>query len=357
MAGSLTSLARVMAGVALVLFVVFVVNQTAQVVTLADRLSPLLGTVVLWTLVAAYAGTGLYIGFQYVRLPKPLRPPASKDSPEYTRYLEALKARLRRNPYVHGIPLETEADLQRALEELGKRADEVTRSTALQVFLMTAVSQNGSLDAIAVLAAQSRMIWQIARIYNQRPTARELAALYANVAMAALLSRQLEEMDASEMLQPLLSAVMPSTLSAVPGMQTASIIFTQAVLSGSANAYGTLRVGVIAKRYCGSLTMPEPNALRKAAFAEAILMTPSVVQKGAETVFDLLKRAAAKTLVDSTKTAATAVVDTVGRGVEQIKQGAQQVASAGAEKVRGIKLRWPFGRGGESAGGEDEPGS
>jgi len=357
MAGSLTSLARVAAGVILVLFVLFVVNQTAQVVALADRVSPLLGSVVLWTLLAAYAGAGLYIWFQYVRLPKPLRPPASKDSPEYPRYLEALKARLRRNPYVQGMPLETEADLQKAMVELGKRADEVTRSTALQVFLMTAVSQNGSLDAIAVLAAQSRMVWQIARIYNQRPTARELAALYANVAMAALLSRQLEEMDASEMLQPLLSSIMPSTLSAVPGMQTASILFAQAVLSGSANAYGTLRVGVIAKRYCGSLTMPEPSALRKAAFAEAMLMTPSVVQQGAETVFDLLKRAAAKTVVDSTKKATAAVVDTVSRGVEQIKQGAQQVASSSAEKVRGIKIRWPFRRAAAPRGSQHPPGS
>jgi len=71
MAGSLTSLARVAAGVILVLFVLFVVNQTAQVVALADRVSPLLGSVVLWTLLAAYAGAGLYIWFQYVRCPSP----------------------------------------------------------------------------------------------------------------------------------------------------------------------------------------------------------------------------------------------------------------------------------------------
>jgi len=221
----------------------------------------------------------------------------------------------------------------------------------------TTLTAKGMTNAIAVLAAQSRMVWQIARIYNQRPTARELAVLYINVAMAALLSRQLEELDASEMLQPLLSAIMPSTLSAVPGMQTASIIFTQAVLSGSANAYGTLRVGVIAKRYCGSLTMPEPSTLRKAAFAEAMLMIPSVVQQGAETVFDLLKRAAAKTLVDSTQKATAAVVDTVSRGVEQFKQGVQQVASSSAEKVRGLKIRWPFRRDASARGDQNPPAS
>ncbi len=356
--------------VAVGLFVLFVVNQTAQVVALADRVSPLLGSAVLWTLLAAYTAAGLYIWFQFVRLPKALRPPRSKDSPDYPRYLEALKARLRSNPHVKGMPLENEADLQKAMEELGKQADEVTRTTALQVFLMTAVSQNGSLDALAVLAAQSRMVWQIAHIFNQRPTGRELLALYSNVAVAALLSRQLEEMDASEMLRPVLTYVMPSTIGAVPGMQAAATVMVQSMLSGSANAYGTLRVGVIAKRYCGSLTMPDPGAVRRAAFAEAMLMIPSVVQQGAATVANIVKDAAAKTVADSARTvvdsakgaldsakrAGAAVAGTVGRGVEQIAQGAREVASAGMDKVRGIKLSWPL-RTGSSGDGQPPPGA
>lgn len=330
-------------------FAMFVINQTAQLVALADRISPVLGRIVLWTLLAAYAGAALYIGFQYARLPKPLRPPASKNSPDYPRYLAALQERLRRNPAVQGMPLETEADLAAAMEVLGRKADEITRSTALQVFLMTAVSQNGSLDALAVLAAHSRMVWQIAHIYHQRPTVRELVSLYANVAVAALLSRQLEEMDLSDTLQPILSSAMPSAIGAVPGMEAAAIILVQSMMSGSANAYGTLRVGIIAKRYCGSLTMPGVAAVRKAAFVEAMKMIPSVVQDGTKAITGVIWESAAKAMRESVKRAGSAVVQTAGnvtervaQGAREVAQGAREAASAGVGKVRDLGRLWPF---------------
>ncbi|HLT57426.1 MAG TPA: DUF697 domain-containing protein [Limnochordales bacterium] len=349
MSSAVARMAAVAAAAALGLLVLFVINQTAQVVALADRLSPVLGSVVLWTLLAAYAGIGLYLGFQYARLPKPLRPPASKESPDYPRYLEALRSRLSRNPLVQGMPLETEADLEAAMAALGRKADEVTRATALQVFLMTAVSQNGILDALAVLAAQSRMVWQIAQIFHQRPTVRELAALYANVAAAALLSRQLEEMDLSDTLQPILSSAMPSAIGAVPGMEAAAIILVQSMMSGSANAYGTLRVGIIAKRYCGSLTMPGVAAVRKAAFVEAMKMIPSVVQDGTKAITGVIWESAAKAMRESVKRAGSAVVQTAGnvtervaQGAREVAQGAREAASAGVGKVRDLGRLWPF---------------
>ena len=126
--------ATIIAVVLSALFVLFVINQTAQIVALADRVSPTLGTAVLWTLLALYAAAVGAVAFQYAKLPKPLRPPAGKDDPEFSRYIARLKARLRRNPYVEDMPLETEEDLEAALTVLAKRADEVTRTTALQVF-------------------------------------------------------------------------------------------------------------------------------------------------------------------------------------------------------------------------------
>src|SRR5690606_41651099 len=107
----------------------------------------------------------------------------------YSRPLAALPTRRSSDLYVHDMPLDTEDDLNRAMELLAKRADEVTRKTALQVFLTTAISQNGSLDGLAVLAAQSRMVLEIAKIYNQRPTLRDLVWLYGNVAFAALFAQ------------------------------------------------------------------------------------------------------------------------------------------------------------------------
>ncbi len=128
------------------------------------------------------------------------------------------------------------------------------------------------------------MVLQIARIYNQRPSFRDLWWLYGNVAFAALLARQIEDMDMGEAIQPIVSSVMSSAVGIVPGMEAAATVFVQSVLTGSANAYVTLRVGVIAKRYSGSVTMPDVTTVRKAAFAEAMQMIPSVASQGAKAV-------------------------------------------------------------------------
>ncbi len=213
---------------------------------------------------------------------------------------------------------------------------------ALQVFLTTAISQNGSLDAFAVLVAQSRLVLQIARIYNQRPSVRDLVWLYGNVAMAALLARQIEDLDVAETIQPLVSSVMSSALGAVPGMEAAANVFVQSVLSGSANAYVTLRVGVLAKRYCGSLTMPDAGTARKAAFAEAMQMIPSVVHQGGRTVANIIKTAMTKTVVDSVRRAGSATVATAGNVTRQIAHGAREVAASGISSVLKWTDRLPF---------------
>lgn len=328
--------ATIIAVVLSALFVLFVINQTAQIVALADRVSPTLGTAVLWTLLALYAAAVGAVAFQYAKLPKPLRPPAGKDDPEFSRYIARLKARLRRNPYVEDMPLETEEDLEAALTVLAKRADEVTRTTALQVFLTTAISQNGSLDALAVLAAQSRMVLQIARIYNQRPSFRDLWWLYGNVAFAALLARQIEDMDMGEAIQPIVSSVMSSAVGIVPGMEAAATVFVQSVLTGSANAYVTLRVGVIAKRYSGSVTMPDVTTVRMAAFAEAMQMIPSVASQGAKAVAGVIKDTMAKSAFDMVRRAGSTTVSTAGDVSKKIVQGTKEVAATGVHTVR----RW-----------------
>lgn len=337
------------------LLFIFVINQTAQIVALADKVSPTFGTVVLWTLIVLYAAGVIAVIGHFASLPRSLRPPAHRDDPEFPRYLQRLKARLARNPLVEGMPLETEEDVETALNVLGKKADEATRAAALQVFLTTAISQNGSLDAFAVLAAQSRLVLQIARIYSQRPSVRDLVWLYGNVAMAALLARQIEELDVTETIQPLVSSVMSSALGAVPGMEAAANVFVQSVLSGSANAYVTLRVGVLAKRYCGSLTMPDAGTARKAAFAEAMQMIPSVVHQGGRTVANIIKTAMAKTVVDSVKRAGTATVATASSVTKQIAHGAREVAASGINTVRKWTDRLPFLRRAAENGVEAAP--
>ncbi|HSR50975.1 MAG TPA: DUF697 domain-containing protein, partial [Acidobacteriota bacterium] len=168
----------------LVGFVVVVVSQTAQVVDLASRIDPRLGTVVLWGLLAIYAGL---VGVPVVRLlamPRALRPPESDGGPEFERHLKRLGRRLASNRQLtgHDFDLGSREGVESALAVLDAQADEEIRSRAATVFLMTAISQSGRLDGLLILINQTQMVYKIARIYYQRPTLRDLARLYANVA-------------------------------------------------------------------------------------------------------------------------------------------------------------------------------
>ena len=261
-------------------FILFVINQTAQVVQLAERVTPSSGNLVFWGLLIIYAVLILVPVFLFLRLPKSLTPPKSEDAPEFNSYLAALKKRLASNSHLKGLELSSHQHVEEALSILGKKSDEIIQQTASTVFISTAISQSGRLDAFLVLSAQSRMIWRIARLYYQRPTLRDLIQLYANVAGTAFLASEFEDIDISEQVEPVLSSTLGALAVTIPGVQLAAPILVNSVLTGAANAFLTLRVGIIARRYCGSLVSSEKRTLRRAASAEAAKLLGSIVKQG-----------------------------------------------------------------------------
>jgi hypothetical protein len=60
-----------------------VINQTTQVVLLANTVNPVLGRVVLGVLLAVYAAVVLVPVVLFIRLPKTMGPPADEQSSEY----------------------------------------------------------------------------------------------------------------------------------------------------------------------------------------------------------------------------------------------------------------------------------
>ena len=264
----------------LLLFILFVINQTAQVVQLAEKVSPSFGNSVFWALLIVYAILVLIPIFLFIGLPKPLRPPKSEDAPEFNKYLVELKKRLASNPHLKGFELSSRQQVEEALALLAKKSDEIIQQTASTVFISTAISQSGRLDAFLVLSAQSRMVWRIARLYYQRPTFRDLIQLYANVAGTAFLASEFEDIDISEQVEPVLSSTLGALAVTIPGVQLAASILVNSVLTGAANAFLTLRVGIIARRYCGSLVISEKRTLRRAASAEAAKLLGSIVKQG-----------------------------------------------------------------------------
>jgi hypothetical protein len=265
-------IALAVAAFMLVVFVIFLFNQTMQIVQSARTVSFSFGNAVLWGLVLLYC-TLLSTPFVlWFRLPKRILPPATTEGVAYDRFLLDFKKRLSRHPRLRGLPLSSTEDIECALQTLDKHADDVVTSTASAVFLSTAVLQSGRLDVLVVFAAQTRLIWQVAHVYYQRPSLRDFVQLYANVASTAFIAAGIEDID----VDVLVSTIFGSTVAAIPGMH----LLASSVLSGSANAFLTLRVGMITKEYCRCTVRVEKTGLRRAATLKAAKLLGSIVRDG-----------------------------------------------------------------------------
>jgi hypothetical protein len=255
-----------------IVFAVFVFNQTVQIVQSARAVNLVFGDGVMWGLIFTYCALLITPAVLWFRLPKRMLPPASAEGREHDRFIVDFKKRLSRNSRLRGIPLTCLPEIEAAIQILDKHADNAVASAASAVFLSTAVLQSGRLDVLVVLAAQTRIIWQVAHIYYQRPSLRDFVQLYGNVASTALVSAGIEDVD----VDVLVSTVLGSTAAAIPGMH----LLASSVLSGSANAFLTLRVGMITKEYCRCTVRIEKRGLRRAATVQAAKLLGSIVREG-----------------------------------------------------------------------------
>ena len=279
-----------------VVFLGLVVNQTAQLVSLATALHPTLGSAVLGVLLVVYGICLLAPIVLFLRLPKPLQPPLIDEGRKFERHLRELGRRLSANERAGPGPFRSREEIEAGLDRLGARADDIARRSGSEVFIATAVSQHGGLDALVMLGIQAKMVWRIAHVYHQRPGAREIVHLYANVGATAFIAGELEDMDISDHIQPVVSGVFGSVAGTVPGLQTASTVFVSSVLGGATNAFLTLRVAMITKQYCAALTSRPRRSLRRAAVVQAGAMLGSIVRSGTRRVSQALLTASGRTV-------------------------------------------------------------
>ena len=247
-----------------------IVGGVTSLISLADRIHPVAGSVVFWTIVLAAGFFAFYCVIAYAKLPGALIPPEETSGPKHEAYLQALHARLVANPRTRDLPLVTPEEIEHAVGHLSNEADKVVRRTASMVFLSTALMQNGRLDGLVVLFTQIQMVNRVARIYVQRPSPRELMRLYANVAGTALIASGLESLDLGEMIAPLATSVVPAIKGGIPGLSGISALLVRSISNGAANAFLTLRVGEVARRYCALTSRCSRDAIRKSATAAAV---------------------------------------------------------------------------------------
>lgn len=333
-------------GVLVLLYLgVVIIASVTQLADAADRIYLGSGQAVFWGFLTALALLLVTPLVLFYRLPKPLIPPAEPTDPGFEEYLSELRHHLKRNPRLAGMALNSREDIEEAMAKLSGEADEVIRDTASTVFVSTAVMQNGRLDGLIVLATQIRMVWRIASIYYQRPTPRQVLYLYSNVGAATLIADSIQEIEFSELATPLVTAIIPSLKGAIPGMQGVASLLVNSIASGAANAFLTLRVGIIARRYCESLTTPKRHDVRQAATASALLLVgritkengARVVQNSWGAVRDAVGGAidsavegaknATDKVVDATVSSARTVGDAIASTTRSVMNTAGKVAS------------------------------
>ncbi len=264
-----------------VLILVVIVNQTIQIVQFMGSIHPALGYLTATGLLAIYGGIILVPLISYLRLPQPLHPPESETDPEFEKFLQELGQRLARNPALQGenLQYQNREAIEAGLRILDQKADRVIQDTASVVFVNTAISQNGRLDGILVFITQVRMVWQLVHLYQQRPNWGDVLNIYVNVFATALIVSNIEDLDVTEQIEPLVTSVLGNgVVSAIPGTGAIAAIITNSIIEGTANAYLTLRVGIVCKSYNNSMVQTERKTVREGANVQAAKMLGGIVR-------------------------------------------------------------------------------
>jgi hypothetical protein len=292
----------------------------------ASAVHPVLG----W-LVAALIAAGLALlivipVIQLFRFPGALVRPRKSEGRAWERFVRRYGRRLANNSLLRteydgfsdlaraqgkdaGCSLErVEAEVDRAIRFLDAKAEEVITRYAATVFTTTAVSQSGRLDTAIVFSAQLRMIKEVAQVYYQRPQPRELWSLYANVGAAGFLAGEIQD---SELLAVLGAPVTAGITNFIPVVGSGPLVslLVNSLLDGSANAFLTLRIGVLARRYCGLRPDNDRRVLARSAALESAGLLGAVVSRGAGRVAAMTRKLVLGSAAKGTTRAARGVAD------------------------------------------------
>lgn len=335
-------LRRVLAVVSVSVVLYFVATTVAiftQLANAADRLYLGAGQPIFLALVAIFAMLIAYPTILLLRLPKAMQPPDSESPEDHASYQSWLQHHLARHPNPDVSSLAEKGNVSAALIALGAKADVLIRNTASNVFVSTALIQNGRLDGLVMLATQLRLVWQISSLYNLRPSPRQLWYLYSNVGGTVLVASNLEDLDFAEVAGPIVNSVAPSLAASIPGLQGVGNLLVNSIASGSANAFLTLRVGLIAKSYCAPIAKPEREAVRRNATLAALSMLTAItrdkglsIAKGVWSGATSAAGKAASSVVEGAKRAGSAtgamVTDAASSAAEIVTGATRAVGSA-----------------------------
>lgn len=135
-------------------------------------------------------------------------------------------------------------------------------STAKQVMIITAVSQNSVYDMLGMAAANFSLVKRIVEICGFRPTTPQVLRLYLKILSFTFISGAIEDMNVEEYVP----MIMEGSLGKLSQLAIAS------VAQGLVNALTTLRIASITKNYLLNADVNQTRKdLRKKSYKEASL--------------------------------------------------------------------------------------
>ena len=339
----ISTLLKAAAALFMLVILMLLVQLDLTVFQTVEVLAPGWGWLAFVALLALEAGAVLWLGLAwFARAPRLVL----RDDPteaERQAFARELARRLKKNPHVRaaGIRATDEHFLEKALDVLDARAGEEIRNNAKRVFLGTALSQNGRLDALIMFVSLARMIWRVSGIYNQRPTPAELWSVYSTVSSATFISFSIEALDIprtiTESMNELLPAVTPvMAASSVPLMGPMMQQCTSAVIDGAANCLLAIRAGVVTRSAFRFAALGREEARQQACVREAGTMLAEISRETVGAIVEAFR----KQLMDLPASMGQKISETVGTvadsALEKTRGAAQSVARGGTAVAEAV---------------------
>ena len=156
---------------------------------------------------------------------------------------------------------------------LKNEMNEVIVRNAKSVLVTTALSQNGNLDMLSVLAINLKMIKEIVEVSGFRPSYPYLGKLSLNVMVTSLIAEGIEEIDFTEYMPTKIG----ETLTDIPFLKTIS----SSVIGGISNSLLTCRVGIITQKYLyNDNQLLDKRTIRRNAYKETVKLMPRIITEG-----------------------------------------------------------------------------
>ena len=206
------------------------------------------------------------------------------ESDELRHYIK----RLSLSQQEHELFATAESELEGVKMIIRKRDEEATklvRKAALNVFIVTGISQNGSFDIITAFGMNIQMINRLVNLRHRRPTFTQLLELYVVILSSTLIisltDNILDEIDGNEL------------FGSVAGGLAKTLVAS--AVNGAMNAYMTLRIGKMTMKYLelGSKNFKQNRSkFRREARRSALKEVPAIAKSGVESISGTMKNSA-----------------------------------------------------------------